>query len=133
MKRSEIITRHYKEIADAMVEHYRSVIESDGRIQYKIYVWDDGTLEYLCGPQGDNSWLKPRDMEPRELFYVDTIDAPFFDPWDYTDHAAPDDEAEREAEREEIIDYLVQQYETNIADVLDNIIDDAERDERFDE
>ena len=130
MKKSEAIAKYYGDIAAAMAERYRAVIECDGRIQYKIYVWEDGEIECLEGVQGDSTWLQARDMEPRELYYVCTIDAPCFDAWDYTDHFAPDDEAEREAERKEIIDYLVAEYETNVADVLDDIISDAEREEK---
>lgn len=132
MKRSEIITKYSREIAEVMVERYRSVLECAGRIQYKVYVWEDGELECLEGVQGDNSYLRPRDMEPRELYYVCTIDAPCFDPWDYTDHSAQDDENKREKERGEIIDYLVGEYETNISDALDVVIEEAEQEERFD-
>lgn len=131
MKRSECITKYYKDIAAAMVERYRTVLECDGRIQYKVYIWEDGEMECLQGVQGDNSWLQARDCEPRELFYVCKIDSPCFDPWDYSDHSAPDDEEEREAERKEIIDYLVGEYETNISDVLDVVIEEAERDESW--
>lgn len=131
MKRSECITKHSGDIAETMVNRYRTVLESEGRIQYKIYVWEDGEIECLEGVQGDNAWLQPKDREPRELFYVCTIDSPCFDPWDYTDHAAPDDEDEREAERAEIIDYLVNDYEENVSDILNAIIKEAETEEKF--
>lgn len=130
MKRSEIITENYDRITEVMTENYRSVIEANGQIQYKVYIWEDGEIELLYGVQGDTSYLRPRDTESRELYYITTIEAPCFNPWDYTDHYAPDDEDECEAERDEIIDYLVREYAANVSDVLDAIIEDAERDER---
>jgi len=132
MKRSEIISAHREVIAAYMVEHYRIVLECGGKVQYKLYIWEDGELEGLEGPQGDNSWLKARDMEPRELFYVCTIGSPYFDPWDCTDHAAPDDEEEREREEREIIDWCVDEYKAAIDEKLDAVIEDAEREEEYD-
>lgn len=132
MKRSEIITNNYDAIKEAMVSMYRTVLESNGRIQYKIYIWDNGEIECLEQVQGDNGYLQPREMEPRSLYYVTTIEQPNFDPWDSADHSAPDDEQEREAEEQEIIDWLVQEYETNVVDELDNIISEAEMVERYD-
>lgn len=129
MKKSEAIMKYVDVIKREMIDCYRTVIDCDGKIQYKIYVWDDGEIEHLEGPQGDNSWLQAKDYEARKLYYVCTIDSPCFDPWDYADHSAPDDEDEREAERKEIIDYLVDEYGTNVSDVIDNIVSEAEMDE----
>ena len=129
MKRSEIIAMHYGKIIDAMTEHYRYVLNSDGRIQYKVYIWEDGELEYLYGVQGDNGWLQPKECEPRELFYVCTIDAPGFDPWDIAENGAPDDETARAEEREEIIEYVMDNY--NAEEILDSIIESAEFDEKL--
>ena len=131
MKRSEIISENYKAITEAMVSRYRTVLESNGRIQYKIYIWDDGEIVCLEQVQGDNSYLLHIEMEPRALYYVTTIEQPNFDPWDSADHSAPDDEQEREAEEKEIIDWLVQEYETNVGDELDNIISEAEMVEHY--
>lgn len=131
MNRSEIISENYKAITEAMVSRYRTVLESNGRIQYKIYIWDDGEIECLEQVQGDNSYLQPREMEPRALHYVTTIEQPNFDPWDSADHSAPEDEQERETEEREIIDWLVQEYETNVGDELDNIISEAEMVEHY--
>ena len=132
MKRSEIIKNNYETITEAMLSMYRTVLESNGRIQYKIYFWDDGEIECLEQVQGDSGYLQPRDMGPRALHYVTTIEQPNFDPWDSADHSAPEDEQEREAEEAEIIDRLVQEYETNVSDELDIIIREAEMDERYD-
>ena len=122
MKRSEAIETFRKTISEELINRYRSVLECDGRIQYKVYVWEDGEIECLSGPQGDNSWLQAKDTEPRELFYVCKVDSPFFDPWDCADHSAPDDEEEREKERAEIIEWLVDQY----AEQLDAIIEEEQ-------
>lgn len=133
MKRSEALTKYYSKIAEDMTAHYREVIENDGRIQYAIYVWEDGEIERLLEPQGGNGWLKPRDYEPRELFYVTTIGEPAsFSIWDCSEYGEPEDETERETQREEIIDWLAGEYASNVRDVLDAIIEEAETDERYD-
>lgn len=132
MNRSEIISLHREAIASDMVSRYRSVLECGGRIQYKLFIWEDGELEVLEGVQGDNSWLQARDAEPRELFYICTIDCPCFDPWDCTDHAAPDDEEEREREEQEIIDWCVDEYKAAIDEKLDAVIECAKCEEEYD-
>lgn len=131
MKRSEAIETYRESIAAEMIEKYQSVIDSDGHAQYKIYVWSDGEIETLCGPQGDNSYLKAKEWETRQLFYVTTIAFPFFDPWDFADHARPDDEAEQEKDRKEIIDWLIDEYRCNIDETVRNVIEDAETDEKY--
>ena len=133
MKDSVIIRKHRKAIASAMVDRYRTILESAGRIQYRIYIWEDGEVECLEGPLGDNSYLKAKSYEPRELVYVRTISAPFFDPWDYTDESAPDDEDEREATEREIIDWLVDEYQNSVSDILDSVIEEAKWKEEMEE
>ena len=133
MTRSEIIRNHYSEIADEMIEHYRTVLESEGHVQYNMYIWEDGTIYSLEQVQGDGTYLVPNDMETRQLYYIDTVAYPFFNPWDAAGESAPDDDAEREAQEAEIIDYLVDQYRNNIDDVMERIITDAECDEMFEE
>lgn len=122
MKTSEAIIKYQDEIKSTMIEKYRSVLNCNGSIQYKVYVWEDGNIECLEGTQGDNTYLVPKDPD-KNLFYVCTVSAPYFDPWDYTDHSAPDNETERETERQEIIEYLVNEYESNISDIIDTILD----------
>ena len=132
MKKSEIIRENLKAISEAMIERYKIVLKCHGQVQYKIYIWEDGEIECLEGPQGDNSRLAPRQNEPRKLFYVTTVDHPFFDPWDMADHSAPDDDAEREAEEADIIDWCVDSYEEALPDKLDTIIAEAEDEEMDD-
>lgn len=130
MKRSEIIKANKARLAEAMVERYKTVLECDNRIQYKIFVWEDGEIECLEGPQGDNAYLAPKDHEPRDLFYVWTVTAgPGFNLWDQADHAAPEDPEEREAEEREIIGWLVDSYSESLDDLLDNLIREAEEEE----
>ena len=129
MKKSEIITKHYGAIKAEMTKHYRTVLESGGNIQYGIYIWEDGTIEALEQIQGDNSYLQARNGET--LCYVCTIDAPCFDPWDFTDHSAPEDETERETERAEIIDWLVSNYDEEASAKIDAAIDAAKYDEEY--
>ena len=131
MKRSEILTRYYNEILSSMIDHYRTVLECDGRIEYAIYIWEDGEIEILERVQGDNSWLQARDAEPRVLFYAVTVSSPNFYAWGCTDEPRPDDEDAAEAMRQEIIDWIVDEYATNGArEELDAEIEDAEREER---
>lgn len=133
MKKSELIKKCYTEIKAEMIDRYETVLKCGGRVQYKIYVWSDGELEVLEQPQGDHSYLAPRDAEPRELVYVTTVAMPYYNPWDCADHSAPDDDAEREAEEAELIEYEMEAYRGNVESVLDDIIDDAEREERYEE
>ena len=131
MKKSKLIARCRGQLADEMVSLYREVLESNGGIQYKVYLWEDGEIELLQGVQGDSSSLRPKDSEPRCLYYVCTIDAPYFDPWDIAGHSAPEDEEERETERKEIIDWCVDDYAENISDVLAEVIKEAAADEEM--
>lgn len=127
MTRIDCIMDNYSEICDTMVAHYRESLEAAGRTQYPIYIWDDGSLEVECEPQGGNGWLQPRDGETRALYYVTTVKG--VNPWDCADHPAPEDDAEREAEEEELIDWLVDEYKASIVDTLDTIIEDIRREE----
>lgn len=131
MKKADIIRKYYDTIRNALIDCYRTVLKCNGRIQYKIYIWEDGEIERLEAPQGDTGWLKPRNCEPRALFYVDLVDAPFFDPWDYTEEPKPEDESERESMEEEINDYLVDSFIQDVDDRLEHIIEDAEELERY--
>ena len=127
MTRLQAIRKYRDKITADMVECYKAVIESNGSIQYRLYVWEDGELEHLLEPQGGNGWLKPRDMEPRKLFYVTTIgESSSFCIWDFAENGIPEDYTERDNLREEIIDWLVGGYEDSVADVIDAIEDEAE-------
>lgn len=130
MKKSEIIKEHYNKIIETMVEKYEAVLGYGGRIEYTVYIWDDGEIECLEDVQGGTTFLRPNQFETRQLYTVCTIEAPCFDPWDYADHSAPDDEDEREAEETEIIEWLVDEYKREGAEAaLDAVIDEAEQEE----
>lgn len=130
MKASEIISTYRDSIESRMVELYRSVLDSEGRIQYQLYIWDDGELADLEAVQGSNTYLQPREYEKRRLVHVARIDImPNFDPWDYTDDPRPDDEDEREEAEAEIIDWLVDEYAKSVSDTVDDIISEYERDD----
>lgn len=132
MKKSEVLKAYRDSIAESMVEHYRAVLESEGRIEYKIYIWDDGELEVMEEVQGSNDYLVAKDWETRTLHYVATIDSPCFDPWDYTEEDKPDDDDERETMEQDIINYLVSEYRREgVWDTLREIIREAERDEKY--
>ena len=134
MKHSEIIRKYYNEIAAAMVEKYRDAVECDGRVQYQIYIWDDGEMSIMEAPQGDNSYMVASDFEERELVHVTTIDlGAGFDIWDYSEDGKPEDEDEAELMFKDIVDYLVDSYEESIDELLGGIIADAEQIERYEE
>ena len=134
MKRTEIITNNRDKIIAEMVSCYREVLDSNGKIQYKIHIWEDGKIETLESFQGDNTWLQAKSGEPRSLFYVATISSPFFYAFDYTDEPEPEDEDEKEKARQEIIDYLVGEYEREGAqNTLDAIMEEAKMDEELEE
>lgn len=124
MTKIEAITNHRDAIANEMIDRYRAVLEADGTIQYRIYLWDDGEIQSMEQVQGDRTWLESRDSG-RRLYYITAIDAPCFNPWGSADCPAPDDEDEREAMRQEIIDWCVDQYRESISDTIDAIIEDA--------
>ena len=131
MKKSEAIKKYWENIKKQLPDLYRAVLDSDGRIQYDVYVWENGEVQILEDVQGSTAYLKPKDMEPRELFYVTRIELPNFDPWDYSDHATPDDPEEREAERSEITYWLLEEYSRNLPDLLDSILTGAEQEEEY--
>lgn len=131
MKKSEAIIKYRMNIESVLPALYHMVIDSDGHIQYSVYLWDDGTVEMLEEAQGSNTYLQAKDTETRELFYVTTVSLPNFDPWNYSDHSAPDDPAARKAERKEIIDWLLSEYEANLPDLFDSILTDAEQEEQY--
>lgn len=127
---SVLIKTHEREISDEMVRLYRASVESDGRIQYRLYIWSDGTLETLEDVQGGTSFLQPRDFEPRKLYLIDTICAgPGFDLWSAAPDGIPDDESERESLEQELVDWYVDSYEEGLSDRLYWIIREAEQNE----
>lgn len=131
MKRSEAIKTYYDEIAEAMQERYHNVLVSEGRCQYKVYVWEDGEIECMCGVSGDNSYLVPRNAEPRELFYVDTVSEQGFDPNNYSDEYIEEDDPDYDKKVEEAICCAEESYKDVLRDRLDAIVDEAEREEEW--
>ena len=128
MKKSEIVLANQEAIADYLVSHFRTVMECHGRVQYDLYIWGDGELEGMQKVPGENSCLAPRDGESRELYYVTKVIG--YNPWDLVeDHPAPEDDELREAEEEDIIADLVQDYKLNVCELIDSIIEDARREE----
>ena len=127
MKPSEIIEKNRTKISESMVEHFRTVYECYGRIQYAYYVWSDGELEILEQCHGDGSWLKEKDSETRYLIYVGTIKAPCFDPWMIADKQMPEDEDERAEAEEEIIDWVMESAKSEAEAIIDNCIEELER------
>ena len=124
MNKSEVISTFRKEIENKMVNLYRIVLNCNGEIQYQMYIWENGEIETLEGCQGDNNFLKAKDGEQEKLFYIATIKSPCFYAFDYTYEPEPEDETEREIMRQQIIDYLVDEYEHNsVPDFIDCILE----------
>lgn len=111
MKKFDVIEKYWDKIGNAMGDAYEHVLNCDGRVQVSIYIWEDGEIQTLEDVQGSNSYLVPKDWESRELFFITTIEAPFFDVFDYVDYTdIPDDEDAREREAEETLKYLIEDY-----------------------
>lgn len=77
MKKSEVI-REYNDqirdsIVDSLVEVAQIAIENETIMQEQIYIWSDGEIETLWGPEGDNSFLVAKDYEDRQIFHVATV------------------------------------------------------------
>lgn len=123
MKKSEALVKYQSEIIQAMIHYHDAVLHSMGRAQYRLYIWDDGEIEAMEQPQGDHSYLAPRECETRDLFYITTItEGPGFDPWDAAGSAPPEDDAEREAAEAEIIAWLSESYPIYAESELESII-----------
>ena len=126
MTKAEVIKNNYDEIIKTMVVLRRDVLEHDGRNQHQIYIWEDGEIRVLEGSQGDNSYLVPNNGESRNLYYVCTVDAPFFSPWDYVDETPPEDESQCEMVEQQVIDFLMDEYKEDIVyEILDSVIKEA--------
>lgn len=111
MTRYEIIKKYEDKIIEAMVEYYEAIVRYNGRVEYSLYIWEDGEIEVLEKTSGDNSWLQAKDWEERELFYVATIkEYGNFNIWDVIGESMPEDEEEAEKMEEEAIEYLVDEY-----------------------
>lgn len=123
-KFSEIINANRENIIHTMIWQYRSVLEANGDIEVDLYIWEDGEIEALEHTHSDHMWLKPRDSEPRELYFVVNISHPFFDFGDYCSDLVPDYDEDPEGYehmREETINWLVDDF--NADEILDNAID----------
>ena len=133
MTRSEIIRENWGTIAEEMTRLYDLVLTYEGRILYRLYIWEDGELERLEDVPGSNTWLQPRDAEPRALFYVTTISAPNWSPWDVLGISPMEDDAEdRDIAIDEAKQLELDAYAESVPDVLDAIIEEAEREEELD-
>lgn len=120
-----VMLTHYNELISEMTSCYRNVLESDGAIQYKIYIWDNGEIETLEGPDGDNSALVARSHEERSLYHVATVRASCVDVFDLAGMERPEDPTELENAKAEAIDYLVDNYIEEAEAKLDAAIDEA--------
>ena len=94
-----------------------------------VYIWDTGDIECQEAVRGDRSWLAASDSNPHELYFVCTVEVePSFNLWDVAGEAIPEDETEAEEKRQEIIDWLVDEYKQEGASaVLDAEIEDREK------
>ena len=112
MQKSEIIKMYEAEIIEAMIEYYEEVIRCNRRIQYDLYIWEDGELEPMQTVSGDNCWLVPHNGESRELFFVTTVKVDSsFNIWDGAgDISIPEDEDKAAEVEEELIQELVEVY-----------------------
>lgn len=121
MLRSEAIEKYWYGIITAMKDSYSEIIGEN--TQEKIYVWEDGEIETLYGCMGDNSFLRPKSWEDRQLFYICTVSAA--DPADFiTEHTANMTDEEYNAVYDEAAQFLVDGYdpEEELQNIFDNVI-----------
>ena len=126
MTKLEVLKKHRTAIEQKAVELYRTVLECDGMIQFSLYVWEDGEIESLQDTNGGNDVLRPRDSEPRQLFFVDRISYPNFSWEDMMFDSVSEDEDERERQRQEAIDFAVDAFKDEFSDRFDSIIKEVE-------
>lgn len=125
MLRSEAIEKYWDSIIETMKKAYSDTI--GGNTQEKIYVWEDGEIETLYGVYGDTSFLRPKQWEDRELFYIATVSTA--DPADFIDvYTEQMTEEEYNAVYDEAAQFLVDGYDPE--EELQCIFDDAIREEK---
>ena len=122
MTKLEALKKYRPAIEQEAVNLYRTVLECDGMIQFSLYIWEDGEIESLQDVSGGNSFLRPRDSEPRQLFFVDTISNPTFSWADMIFDSVSEDEDEQEQQYKEAIDFAVDAFPDEFSDRLDSII-----------
>ena len=125
----DIVTKYEDKIVKEMIDCYRRVLEYNGNIEYKIYIWEDGEIEILETLNGSRGWLQPKECEPRKLYYITTVKSPGFDPFDCIAECIPEDEDEQEKLREEIIDDEVACYRQDVHYTLYDAITDEGTDD----
>ena len=125
MTRYEIITAHRAELLETIENEFTDVIKCAGRIQTTVYIWEDGEIETLTDAQGSNTWLQPKDAEPRALYRVCFIEAPLWDwttcvdPGEYSRAAhAEDPEQALEDLEVEAIEWYISEYAHSTAEDL---------------
>ena len=72
----DIVTKYEDKIIKEMIDCYRCVLEYNGNIEYKIYIWEDGEIEILETLNGSRGWLQPKECETRKLYYITTVKSP---------------------------------------------------------
>lgn len=127
LSQSECIEKYAEQIRHEMMKCYRKVLEADGRIQYKIYVYSDGEVLAVEQVQGDIMYLYPNDWEQRQMYFVLTVDAPFVNVLEEAGVTPPEFEEDLEEARRDAIDWLVDEYESDGAEEhLNSVLREAE-------
>ena len=108
MTRKELIEKYYDELREEIIDCYRCVLKCwRTGINYQVYIWEDGEIEFLEQVNPDNGWLQPKQHETRELYYICTVSELGFDPWDCWVEFVPEDEDEFDKIEAEIIEEVV--------------------------
>lgn len=126
MTKLEALKKYRTAIEQEAVNLYRTVLECDGMIQFSLYVWEDGEIESLQDTNGGNSFLRPRDSEPRQLFFVVRLSEPTFRWEDMMFDPISEDDEEREQQWQDAIDCAVESFPDWFSDKLDSIIREEE-------
>lgn len=125
MTKAEVLSINRERIKDALTSAYEGVLIFEGSIQYAVYIWEDGEIVLYEQAQGDHSYMIPREMETRALYYIDTIGGSPINLWDCANEAPPEDADERQRMEDEIIAWLVDEYRQDLDERMDQLIDEA--------
>jgi len=129
MKRSEVIEKYEDKIIEEMRSAYDYCIGTEGRATEQIWIWDDGEIETICDVKPNTGWLKAKECEDRQLFYVLEVDGvnQGFSVWDTTCEPKPEDEEEAEAMKQELLQEMLDEYDPYVQ--YNETLEEAKRQE----
>ena len=122
--RMELVEENRNAIVEEVKRCWRNVIESEGRVMYRIYIWEDGEIESLCAVS-ENEWLRSNTGE--NLYGLGLVKHQQFDWSEFCEEPIDWDNEERcEELKEEVTEWLIGDDEEH---VVEGFFDRLEREE----